>query len=65
LLAGTADLPSANHVGAGFRRETAQPGHIDRRQRLADGVTEIRAKLLQFMSGHGRESIGERCICMI
>ena len=28
LLAGTADFPSANRGGAGFRRKTAQPGHV-------------------------------------
>ena len=64
LFAGTGDFPSANHVGAGFRRKTAQLRHIGDRQRPADGVTEIRAKLFQFMAGHGRESVVERCICM-
>ena len=65
LFAGTADFPSANHGGAGFRRKTAQPGHIGCRQRPADGVSEIRAELFQFMAGHGENQFVQRCICMI
>src|SRR5882672_6314341 len=45
LFAGTGDFPSANHVSAGVRRKAAQLCHIGRRQRPADGVTEIFAKL--------------------
>ena len=57
LFAGTGDFPSANHVGAGFRRKTAQSGHIGYRQRPADGITEIRAKPFQFMAGHGENQL--------
>ena len=50
--AGAGDLPSAYGIGTTARRQAAKLRHIRRRQRPADGVAEILAKLFQFRAGH-------------
>src|SRR6185369_10887551 len=47
------DLPFADGVGAVGSRQPAEFGHVGHRQRLADGLTEVLAKFLQFSSRHG------------
>ncbi|MDP3075180.1 MAG: hypothetical protein Q8N40_06020 [Bradyrhizobium sp.] len=64
LFAGTGDFPLAYRVGAGVLGETAKLRHVRRRQRPADGVSDILAKPFQVMAGHGRESVVGCCICM-
>jgi hypothetical protein len=62
--AGARDLPSAYGVGAAARRQAAKFRHIRRRQRPADGVAEILAKLFQFRAGHrGYSLFPSRTIC--
>jgi hypothetical protein len=48
----TRNLPSAYGVGTAARCQAAKLGHIRRRQRPADSVAEILAKLFQFRAGH-------------
>ena len=50
--AGTGDLPSAYGVGTAARGQATKLRHIRTRQRPADGVAEILAKLFQFRAGH-------------
>src|ERR1700722_13801243 len=50
--AGAGDLPSAYGIGTTARRQAAKLRHIRRRQRPADGVAEMLAKLFQFRAGH-------------
>jgi hypothetical protein len=49
----TGDLPSPHGVRTAPWRQAAKLRHIRRRQRPADGVAEILAKLFQFRAGHG------------
>jgi len=50
--AGAGDLPSAYGVGTTARCQAAKPRHVGGRQRPADGVAEVLAKLFQFRAGH-------------
>jgi hypothetical protein len=55
--AGARDFPSAYGVGTATQCQSTQPRHVGGRQRSADGVAEILAKLFQFRAGHGGYSL--------